>query len=96
MTNRLGNESSHTPVVVERPDDVVLLAERLARSPLIGIDTESNSMHCYFEKVCFLQIQAGQETFIVDTGTIIQGPPIGTDTPGQSQEGPSCLGATSH
>lgn len=67
MTNRLGNENSHTPVVVERPEDVVRLAERLARSPLIGIDTESNSMHCYFEKVCFLQIQAGQETFIVDT-----------------------------
>lgn len=34
--------------------------------------------------------------FIVDTGTIIQGPPIGTDTTGQSQEGPSCLGGSSH
>jgi cytochrome b6-f complex iron-sulfur subunit len=34
--------------------------------------------------------------FVVDTGTIIQGPPIGTDTTGQEQEGPSCLGASSH
>jgi cytochrome b6-f complex iron-sulfur subunit len=36
------------------------------------------------------------DNFIVDTGAIIQGPPIGTDTTGQSQEGPSCLGGSSH
>ena len=28
----------------------------------------------------------------VDTGTIIQGPPIGTNTTGQEAEGPSCIG----
>ena len=38
----------------------------------------------------------GSDNFIVDTGTIIQGPPIGTDTTGQEQEGPSCLGASTH
>ena len=32
----------------------------------------------------------------VDTGTIIQGPPIGTNTTGQEAEGPSCLGQASH
>jgi cytochrome b6-f complex iron-sulfur subunit len=29
----------------------------------------------------------------VDTGTIIQGPPIGTNTTGQEAEGPHCIGA---
>jgi cytochrome b6-f complex iron-sulfur subunit len=29
----------------------------------------------------------------VDTGTIIQGPPIGTNTTGQEAEGPNCLSA---
>ena len=29
----------------------------------------------------------------VDTGTIIQGPPIGTNTTGQEAEGPNCIGA---
>ena len=29
----------------------------------------------------------------VDTGTVIQGPPIGTNTTGQEAEGPNCLGA---
>lgn len=31
--------------------------------------------------------------FIVDTGTIIQGPAIGVDTTGQEAEGPHCIGA---
>jgi len=32
----------------------------------------------------------------VDTGTVIQGPPIGTNTTGQEAEGPNCIGASSH
>jgi cytochrome b6-f complex iron-sulfur subunit len=30
---------------------------------------------------------------IVNTGQIIQGPPIGTNTTGQEAEGPHCIGA---
>jgi cytochrome b6-f complex iron-sulfur subunit len=32
------------------------------------------------------------DTLTVDTGTIIQGPPIGTNTTGQEAEGPHCVG----
>ena len=32
------------------------------------------------------------DTLAVDTGTIIQGPPIGTNTTGQEAEGPHCIG----
>jgi len=32
----------------------------------------------------------------VDTGSIIQGPPIGTNTTGQEAEGPNCIGQSSH
>ena len=32
----------------------------------------------------------------VDTGTIIQGPPVGTNTTGQEAEGPNCIGQSSH
>jgi len=32
----------------------------------------------------------------VDTGTIIQGPPIGTNTTGQEAEGPNCIGQSDH
>jgi cytochrome b6-f complex iron-sulfur subunit len=34
--------------------------------------------------------------FTVDTGVIIDGPPIGTDTTNQQPEGPSCLGGSTH
>lgn len=35
--------------------------------------------------------------FIVDTGALIPGPPIGTNTTGQEAEGPNCIGqATEH
>jgi cytochrome b6-f complex iron-sulfur subunit len=33
---------------------------------------------------------------LVDTGTVIQGPPIGTNTTGQEAEGPNCVGAGGH
>ena len=40
---------------------------------------------------------AADGSLVVDTGTIIQGPPIGTNTTGQEAEGPNCIGqATSH
>jgi len=32
----------------------------------------------------------------VDTGTIVQGPPIGTNTTGQESEGPHCIGQAEH
>ena len=35
-------------------------------------------------------------SFIVNTGTIIQGPPIGTNTTGQEAEGPNCIGQAEH
>ena len=37
-----------------------------------------------------------QGEFIIRTGTVIQGPPIGVNTTGQEPEGPSCLGGASH
>ena len=37
------------------------------------------------------------DIFIVDTGLIIQGPPIGTNTTGQEAEGPHCIsGGAAH
>ncbi len=39
-----------------------------------------------------MQVTAANE-LIVDTGEVIQGPPIGTNTTGQEAEGPNCLGA---
>ncbi len=39
------------------------------------------------------EVQGG--VLIVNTGAVIQGPPIGTNTTGQEAEGPHCIGAAS-
>ena len=41
-------------------------------------------------------MEVGGDQFTVDTGTIIQGPPIGTNTTGQEAEGPHCVGGGGH
>ncbi len=40
-----------------------------------------------------MEVNAANE-LIVDTGQVIQGPPIGTNTTGQEAEGPNCIGAS--
>lgn len=40
--------------------------EAVARSERIGLDTESNSFHAYFEKVCLVQIATPEADWIVD------------------------------
>ncbi|MEZ6196316.1 MAG: HRDC domain-containing protein [Planctomycetota bacterium] len=52
---------------VETPEALHELARSLEGAPLIGVDTESDSLHCYFEKVCYLQIECEGEIFLVDT-----------------------------
>lgn len=42
-----------------------------------------------------MEVNAADE-LVVDTGTIIQGPAIGTNTTGQEAEGPNCIGEGSH
>jgi cytochrome b6-f complex iron-sulfur subunit len=38
-------------------------------------------------------VDAAGGTVVVNTGLVIQGPPIGTNTTGQEAEGPACISA---
>ena len=42
------------------------LIERLAREPTIALDSEADSFHVYFEKVCLIQIGVPGEAYLVD------------------------------
>ena len=44
----------------------------------------------------FAMAVGGDGSLTVDTGTIIQGPAIGTNTTGQEAEGPNCIGQSTH
>jgi len=47
-------------------DGLAELAGRLAGCSQIALDTEADSLHCYFEKLCLIQISAGGEHCLVD------------------------------
>src|SRR5262249_40909123 len=40
--------------------------ERLAAQPVIAVDTEADSLHSYFDKVCLIQLSVPGEDLIVD------------------------------
>ncbi|MCA9904555.1 MAG: ribonuclease D [Anaerolineae bacterium] len=62
----------HLPPATYIDDDHRLhdLVPLLAREPLIAIDTESNSLHAYRERVCLIQISTRQADYILDPLTI--------------------------
>jgi ribonuclease D len=59
----------HPPYTyIDTPGGVAALGEALAGERVIGLDTESDSMHSYFEKVCLIQVVLpGDRIYILDT-----------------------------
>lgn len=54
------------PIGVNTPEALRELAGRLLQAPQIAVDTESNSLHAYQEKVCLLQFSIPDNDYLVD------------------------------
>ncbi len=52
---------------IETPRDLERAAACIEGVRCLAVDTESNSMHAYPEQVCFVQIRADDDVFIIDT-----------------------------
>jgi ribonuclease D len=53
---------------VDTPEGVAALGAALQGERVLGLDTESDSMHSYFEKVCLMQlVLPGDRIWLVDT-----------------------------
>jgi ribonuclease D len=65
------------PIPIEDRSALVDLVQRLADSPVAGVDTESNSLHAYRERVCLLQLSIPAGDFIVDPLRIADLSPLG-------------------
>lgn len=53
-------------VWIDEPAGLQALIERLHEQPRFAMDTESNSMHAYFEKVCLVQISIPDLDALID------------------------------
>lgn len=59
---------AHIPpaTYVDHPRQLDAMVDALQREPLLGVDTESNSMHAYHEHVCLIQISSRSADYIID------------------------------
>lgn len=55
-----------TPKIVTTPEELQDLVAILANEKRIAIDTESNSLFAYRERVCLLQISTSDQDWLVD------------------------------
>lgn len=59
--------NSIQPVWVDEKKSFETMLNALAKEAVIGVDTESNSLHAYREQVCLIQFSTPGQDFLVDT-----------------------------
>jgi ribonuclease D len=62
---------------ISTDEDLRQLAAALSTEPLLAVDTESNSLHAYQERVCLVQLSTRTNDYIVDPLTIKDMRPLG-------------------
>jgi ribonuclease D len=62
------------PTFVADPDGLERLVEALRPEPAVALDTESNSFHAYWERVCLLQVSGRERDWVVDPLAVDVGP----------------------
>jgi ribonuclease D len=66
-----------SPTIIASPSALRELVRRLQNEPLIAIDTESNSLYAYREKVCLVQISTRDHDWLVDPLAVRDLSPLG-------------------
>ncbi len=67
MKNRSTTASNeNTPHIVQTQAALTELAARLRAAQRIGVDTESNSMYAYRERVCLIQVSIPDADYLID------------------------------
>jgi ribonuclease D len=54
------------PTYIDTSDKLRKLADKLAAETLLAVDTESNSLYAYRERVCLIQLSTREADYIVD------------------------------
>ncbi len=59
-------ETLLSPVVIRSAEELARLAHDLSQEPRLAVDTESNSLHAYRERVCLIQFSTPRHDYVVD------------------------------
>jgi ribonuclease D len=54
------------PTLITKPSQLEALATTLAQQPVVAVDTESNSLYAYRERVCLIQFSIPDADYLVD------------------------------
>lgn len=68
---------THTPVLVDTQSELAELATGLKGCPRIAVDTESNSLYAYRERVCLIQVSVPGTDYLVDPLALDDLSPLG-------------------
>ncbi len=52
--------------MISRPEHLAEFCSRLAPHPVIGLDTEADSLHSYHEKICLVQVASAEGQWLID------------------------------
>ncbi|MBN2258791.1 MAG: HRDC domain-containing protein [Anaerolineaceae bacterium] len=62
----MSNNPPATPNWIDTPATFAAMLVELRDSPILAVDTESNSLFVYHERVCLVQISTGQADYLID------------------------------
>lgn len=62
---------------VERPEELHKTVANLLRYPRLAVDTESNSLYAYRERVCLIQFSTGESDYLIDPLALDDLSPLG-------------------
>ena len=54
------------PTLITRPQALRELTDTLAQESILAVDTESNSLFAYRERVCLIQFSTAEKDYLVD------------------------------
>lgn len=59
-------QTTQAPPLIADDKSLAQCVDRLRREDRVAVDTEADSLHCYFEKLCLIQISIPGEDLLVD------------------------------
>jgi len=65
------------PVQVDLPESFDRMLGELAGEPVLGLDTESDSLYRYFHRVCLIQVSSARADYVVDPLNLPDLTPLG-------------------